>query len=213
MDGACDDTQRHSVLIFLSEGAKSLGFSGSADVFTCVNATAPEGFQHHMRTATCDGATVRTSSGLVVMPDRGVADADEAGTLMVPDTNGIPESAPEAYRALHDVADRAQRIASVGTGTFLIAGTGLLSGRRAATHWEYSDELARRFPDITVDCRDKVVKDGRIPTAGGGAPGIDMALSLAEEDLGRDVAQRTARLLVTHRRKPGRKISSPVRQW
>ncbi|MFI2369947.1 GlxA family transcriptional regulator [Streptomyces sp. NPDC018833] len=200
---ASGDTQRHSVLIFLIEGVQGLGFSGPADVFSCVNAAVSEGFRYDVRTASRDGAPVRTASGLTVIPDCDLADVIGTDTLIMPDVDGIPTSEPEVLRALEDVADRAQRIAAVGTGAFLIAEMGLLSGRKAATHWEFSDELARRFPDVTVDCRDTVMKDGHVTTAGGGASGLDMALSLVEEDLGRGVAQRTARLLLTHLRTPG----------
>lgn len=203
VDSARGGTRRHSVLIFLFDGVQGLGLSGPADVFSCVNSAAPEGFQYDVRTASRDGTAVRTSSGLTVMPDCGLVDVVGADTLIVPDANGIPASEPETARALGEVADRTQRIATVGTGAFLIAEMGLLSGRKAATHWAFSDELARRFPDIAVDRRDTVVRDSHVTTAGGGASGIDMALSLVSEDFGREVAQRTARSLVAHLKKPG----------
>jgi transcriptional regulator GlxA family with amidase domain len=201
--GSPSETQRHSVVIFLFEGVQSLGFSGPADVFSYANETTSTGFQYELRTVSPDDTAVRTSSGLTVMPDCGVADVGDAATLIVPGADGIPASEEETVQALGDMAGRAQRIVSVGTGAFLAAEAGLLGGRTATTDCAFSHELARRFPDVTVDCRDTVLKDGDVTTAGGGAAAIDMALSLVEEDFGRDVARRTAQLLVTHLSTPG----------
>lgn len=195
--------QHHSVVIFLFDAVQSLGFSGPADVFSCANEMASESFRYDVRTASHDGGAVRTSSGLTVMPDCRVAGVGDADTLIVPNADGIPALEAGAARAFDALVDGAQRIASVGTGAFLIAEAGILDGRRATTDWAMSDELARRFPDITVDFQGTVVKDGPVTTAGGASSAIELALSLLEEDLGRDVAQRTAQFLVTHLRKPG----------
>jgi transcriptional regulator GlxA family with amidase domain len=195
--------ERHSVVIFLFDEAQSLGLSGPADVFSCANELTSASFRYDVRTASHDGAAVRTSSGLTVMADCGVAGIGDVGTLIVPNADGIPALEAETTRALGALADRARRIASVGTGAFLIAEAGVLDGRRVTTDWGLSDELASRFPDITVDARDTVVKDGHVTTAGGAASAIEMVLSLVEEDHGRDVAQQTAQFLVTHLRKPG----------
>ncbi|MEU5093290.1 helix-turn-helix domain-containing protein [Streptomyces sp. NPDC020996] len=195
--------ERRSVVIFLFDEVQSLGFSGPADVFSCSNEMTSASLRYDVRTASHDGAAVRTSSGLTVMPDCGVAGIGDVGTLIVPNADGIPALEAEAARALGALADRAQRIASVGTGAFLIAEAGVLDGRRATMDWAFSDELARCFPDITVDSRDTVVKDGHVTTAGGGISAIEMALSLVDEDLGRDTAQQIAQFLVTHLRKPG----------
>ncbi|KUM73943.1 GlxA family transcriptional regulator [Streptomyces griseorubiginosus] len=195
--------ERRSVVIFLFDEVQSLGLSGPADVFSCANEVTSASLRYDVRTASHDGAAVRTSSGLTVIPDCGVADISDVGTLIVPNADAIPALEAEAARAFGALAGRAQRIASVGTGAFLIAETGVLDGRRATTNWALSDELARRFPDITVDSRDTVVKDGHVTTAGGGTSAIEMALTLVEEDLGRDVAQQIAQFLVIHLRKPG----------
>ncbi|WP_185124224.1 GlxA family transcriptional regulator [Streptomyces sp. TLI_185] len=200
MNGADDSPRHHAVLIFLFEGVQSLSFSAVADVLSAANSLAGDRFRYDVRTISRDGAAVRTSSGLTVLPDCGLAGSSEADTLLVPDAHAIPVSDAESVRTL---ADRARRIASVGTGAFLLAEAGLLSGRRVTTHWEFSDELGRRFPDVTVDPRDTVLKDGHVTTAGGAASGLDLALSLVTEDLGRDIAQRVAQGLVTHLRKPG----------
>ncbi len=99
------------------------------------------------------------------------------------------------------ISRRARRVCSVCTGAFLIAKAGLLDGRKATTHWQSAGELRRSFPKIRMDSDQIYVKDGNIYTSGGVTAGIDLALTLVEEDLGVTVAQAVARdLLVYHRR-------------
>ena len=78
-----------------------------------------------------------------------------------------------------------------------------LSGRRATTHWQYCDTLANRYPDVRVDPAPIFVRDGRIATSAGVTAGLDLALALVEEDLGRDRALEIARGLVMFLRRPG----------
>jgi transcriptional regulator GlxA family with amidase domain len=95
------------------------------------------------------------------------------------------------------------RIMSVCTGAFLLAEAGLLDGRRATTHWDHCSSLARRFPAVTVDPEPIFVRDGAVSTSAGVTAGIDLALALVEDDLGRDVALAIARHLVMFLRRPG----------
>jgi transcriptional regulator GlxA family with amidase domain len=85
----------------------------------------------------------------------------------------------------------------------LLAEAGLLAGRRATTHWAYADSLARRFPDTEVDPEPIFVRDGPVATSAGVTAGIDLALALVEEDLGREAALMVARHLVVFLRRPG----------
>ncbi|WTE91066.1 DJ-1/PfpI family protein [Streptomyces sp. NBC_01614] len=195
---------RHSVLIFLFEGVQALALSGPTDVFSCANSATVDGrLLYDVRTVSVDGGAVRASSGLRVQPDASFADVADVSTLLVPGADGIPRTGPVTVRVLGPLARRAERVASVGTGAFLLARTGLLDGCEAVTHWEFTEEFAHRFPRVTLRPESLVVTDGRIATSAGAASGVDLALSLVEEDLGRDVAQRTARSLVTYLRTPG----------
>lgn len=195
--------QPHLVLILLFDGVQSLGFSGPADVFAAAGEMSSGTCRYEVRTASLDGGPARASGGLTGRPDHGTMDVAEAGTLIVPGTDGIPALDRAIVDAVGSLAQRARRVASVGTGAFLLADAGLLDGRRAATHWEFADELARRYPAVEADARDTVVQDGRVTTSGGAASGLDLALALVEDDLGGEAAQQVARSLVTYQRRPG----------
>lgn len=112
-----------------------------------------------------------------------------------------PDAAAAIVRWLK--RSRARRIASVCTGAFLLAEAGRLDGRRATTHWESTDHFRRRYPRVTLDADRIFVRDGNVWTSAGITAGIDLALALIEEDLGPDVARRTAQQLVVHQRRPG----------
>ena len=98
---------------------------------------------------------------------------------------------------------RARRTASVCSGAYFLALAGRLDGRRATTHWESTRDFARRFPRVSMDAERIYVRDGDVWTSAGISAGIDLALALIEEDLGADVARRTAQQLVVHQRRPG----------
>jgi transcriptional regulator GlxA family with amidase domain len=98
---------------------------------------------------------------------------------------------------------RSRRVASVCTGAFVLAATGVLNGRCATTHWGACDDLARLFPDVTVDPDPIFVRDGNVWTSAGVTAGMDLALALVDDDLGRDVALMTARQLVLFVQRPG----------
>lgn len=107
-------------------------------------------------------------------------------------------------------APTARQVISVCTGAFLLADAGLLSGRTATTHWAYCDSMARRFPDVDVLAEPIYVRDGKFLTSAGVTCGIDLALALVEEDLGRDAATDVARHLVVFLRRPGNQAQFSV---
>jgi transcriptional regulator GlxA family with amidase domain len=97
----------------------------------------------------------------------------------------------------------ARRIASVCSGAYLLAEAGLLDGRRATTHWGSTDDFGRRYPKIRLEAERIFIRDGDIWTSAGISAGIDLALALIEDDLGPQIARRTAQQLVVHQRRPG----------
>nr|WP_245328503.1 helix-turn-helix domain-containing protein [Bradyrhizobium sp.] len=100
-------------------------------------------------------------------------------------------------------ASRTRRFGSVCSGAFFLAAAGLLDGRRVTTHWAVADMLASKFPSVTVDKDAIYVTDGKLRTAAGVTAGLDLALALVEEDLGRDTAMKVASQLVMFFKRPG----------
>lgn len=166
------------------------------------------------------GGTVETTSFVALKVDMPLADVpNRIDTLIVPGgvppdfafTPGehdipeekTPDRVPAALEMVREMAPRARRIASVCTGAFLLAALGLLDGRRATTHWAHCGELARTYPEVTVDPDSLFVQDGRFITGAGISAGIDLGLALVESDYGPDVARRVARWMVVFLQRPG----------
>ncbi|WP_327308231.1 AraC family transcriptional regulator [Streptomyces sp. NBC_01298] len=120
-----------------------------------------------------------------------------ADTIIVPGTDVPTAPLPPAVRAaLLAAAARGTRIASICSGTFPLAATGLLNGLRATTHWMAADLLAATYPEIEVDPDVLYVDNGRILTSAGAAAGLDLCLHMIRKDYGSAVAADTARLSV-----------------
>jgi len=109
----------------------------------------------------------------------------------------------EVVEWLQRIAPQVRRIGSICTGAFLLARAGLLDGRRATTHWNYCERLARRYRKVKLDPDPIYIRDGNIYTSAGVTAGMDMALALVEEDVGSAVALTVARELVLYLRRPG----------
>ncbi|MEV6249717.1 DJ-1/PfpI family protein [Streptomyces sp. NPDC051742] len=198
-------TQR-PVLVVLFDDVQSLDVTGPFEVFAGAARAAGDPSAYRLRTASLDGGPVRTHSGLRLLPDTTLAEAVADGaphTLVVPGGEGTRRPDPALIDWLRAHAPRAERLVSVCTGALLLAEAGLLDGHRATTHWAACEHLARRHPEVEVDPDPIFVREGRLSTSAGVTSGIDLALALVEEDLGRDVALTVARHLVVFLRRPG----------
>ena len=101
------------------------------------------------------------------------------------------------------LCDRTPRVASICTGAFILAASGLLDNRRATTHWAHFDEFTLAFPQVRIDRDALFVADGKFHTSAGISAGIDYALAIVEQDLGRKLALAVARELVVFLKRPG----------
>jgi transcriptional regulator GlxA family with amidase domain len=149
---------------------------------------------------------LRTSSGIVLHATRALREVSGGiDTLLVAGGIGAQKAERDAeLRAwLRRMAPRVRRLGSVCTGALVLAAAGLLDGRRATTHWSACSDLAERFPCVRVDRDPIFVRDGPIFTSAGVTAGMDLALALVEEDLGREIALETARQLVLFLKRPG----------
>ncbi|MCX5129950.1 GlxA family transcriptional regulator [Streptomyces sp. NBC_00347] len=124
----------------------------------------------------------------------GLEGLEDADTVLLPGCAAFrDEPAPAVVEALHAAAARGCRIGSVGTGTFVLAATGLLDGRRAATSRRHTEELARLYPRVEVDPDGAVVTHGRFHSAAGVLGGLDLCLRLVTLDHGESVVIETER--------------------
>jgi len=153
---------------------------------------------------------VRAESGLALLPDTTLARMTARGgrafhTLMIAGGAGARLAASDARvcATIARLAARARRVTSVCTGSFVLGGAGLLNGKRATTHWARCDALAELCPGARIERDPIYVRDGNVWTSAGVTAGIDLALALVEEDLGRDVALLIARHMVVFVRRAG----------
>ena len=191
------------VVIVAFPGVQSLDVTGPLEVFHGAGLATGGGYE--VVVATLDGGTVRTSSGLVLGGDVALPELDAIDTLIVAGGRGTrPRVAdPALVDWLRRRAPDARRIAAVCSGAFLLAEAGLLDGRRVTSHWAVCGELARRYPAVEVDPEPIYMRDGNVLTSAGVTAGMDLALAIVEEDLGREVALAVARGLVLFLRRPG----------
>ena len=198
------------VVFVVYPGVTALDLVGPHEVFTAAaqvaRRTGGEPDAYRVDVATSEPGPLRTTRGLVVVADRSLASIrGRIDTLVVVGGEGAGRAAsdPALVGWVARAARRSRRVASVCTGAFVLAAAGVLDGRRATTHWGSCDDLARRFPGIEVDPEPIFVRDGNVWTSAGVTAGMDLALALVDDDLGRDIALMTARQLVLFVQRPG----------
>jgi transcriptional regulator GlxA family with amidase domain len=195
-------TKARVVVIVVFDGVKLLDAVGPAEVFAEANRF---GAKYTLEIASVDGRDVTASIGTRFAVTRSISSIASADTVMVAggdDLVGRPID-PALVEALKTVPPRTRRLASVCTGSFILAQAGLLSGRRATTHWRHTGLLARSFPDVGVEPDAIFVRDGDVFTSAGVSSGIDLALALVEMDYGSELVREVARSLVVYLKRAG----------
>jgi len=200
---------RHVVLVGF-DGLQSLDLSGPLEVFDGAeryrDARRPDAPAYLTTVAAPSDRPVRAASGLTIVPDTDVRHVrGPIDTLMVAGGSGVADAVADRsfVAAVATLARRARRVTSVCSGAFVLAEAGLLDGRRATTHWSRCDELAERYPAVRVE-RDPIFTcDGNVFTSAGVTAGMDLALELVGDDLGRHAALTIARHLVLFLQRPG----------
>ncbi|RAG82152.1 AraC family transcriptional regulator [Streptacidiphilus pinicola] len=190
----------HEVAVLAMEGVVAFELSTPSRVFESAH-EKDEAPHYRVRTCSLDGEPVRTSSDFRVVVEHGPELLAEADTVIVPAsfelgpvfTDG--RLTPELERALGFVRP-GTRVVSICTGSFVLAAAGLLDGRRATTHWRYTDRFRQLFPQVLLDPDVLFTDDGEVLTSGGVAAGIDLCLHIVRRDLGSAVANHVARRCV-----------------
>jgi transcriptional regulator GlxA family with amidase domain len=198
------------VVILVFPGVQSLDVTGPLEVFagaqTLIEASGETKPGYEVRVLGHDGAPLRTSSGLEIIPHGDFSTTPALlDTLIVAGGYGSRQASedPVTIEWVVRTSARARRTASVCTGAFLLAAAGLLDGRAVTTHWAAADELARSYSAVRVNPQPIFLRDGNVWTSAGVTAGMDLALALVEEDLDRDAALTIARHLVLFLRRPG----------
>jgi transcriptional regulator GlxA family with amidase domain len=190
------------VAIVVFDGVTLLDVAGAGEVFVEANRF---GADYTLKIASVDGRDVTTSIGTRLGVTDSISSIDSADTVLVAGSDHLPRRAidPALVEAVRSVSASARRMASICTGTFILAQAGLLSGRRATTHWHDARLLARAFRDVTVEPDAIFVRDGDVFTSAGVSSGIDLALALVEMDYGTELVREVARWLVVYLKRAG----------
>jgi transcriptional regulator GlxA family with amidase domain len=200
------------------DGVTALDLVGPSEAFSSArvgDAAAPHQPPYEVVLIGLTALPFVAESGIVFKPHTTVKSAPALDTLIIPGGSGLrrPETNAKVAAWVRARAGSVRRIASVCTGVYGLAPTGLLDGRRVATHWRFTQDVARRYPKLTVLPDALFVKDGPFYTSAGITAGIDLALSLIEEDYGPGASLAAARELVVYLKRPGgqEQYSEPLR--
>ena len=179
-----------------------LDAAGPISVFDIANRLAKTDVP--IRVMAADPGPVRSTSGAEMLA-RKFGPPGAVTTLIIAGGEGVEAAARNACTAnfVKAVAKRGTRVASVCSGTFMLAETGLLDGKRATTHWQRTRQFLSTYPQVKLEPDQIFVRDGNIWSSAGITAGIDLALAMVAEDHGDDIVEKTARQLVLYHRRSG----------
>lgn len=209
--------QKHIVIVGY-DGVMGLDLVGPMEAFGCAQVNSPKRGKedcYRVTVAALEAKTFRSEFGLKFAAEKTLSGVRDVDTLLIPGGRGLRETNDHQNLTawLRKNANSVRRIASVCTGIYGLAPSGLLNGRKVATHWRFAADLEKRYPKQRVDPGSVYVKDGKYWTAAGVTAGIDLSLALIEEDFGTEVALSVARELVVYMKRPGtqEQYSEPLR--
>ena len=194
----------HRVVFVVFDQIQLLDLSGPLDVFSTTNRLFPAA-NYELVVASTAGGLLASSAGLAFDTKTLRSVRGPIDTLLVVGGVGTRAALHDAklLRSIRHLAAQTTRIASVCSGAFLLAEAGLLEGRRATTHWQRCEALAKTYPTTTVEPNAIYVVDGDIWTSAGVTAGIDLALAFVGHDHNQQIANDVARQLVMHGHRSG----------
>lgn len=203
--------ERRVISMITYDNAQVLDVTGPLEVFAMANRFIGEGSTtqssaYQIEIVAEDPGPVSMSSGIRIVADRSWASGlTGVDTLLVSGGIGayVASRNEGLQRILREQNALARRIAAICTGSFVLAEAGLLDGKRAVTHWIACEQFAREYPSVCVKPDKIFVRDKHIYTSAGVTAGIDLALTLVEEDYGRKVALKVAKALVVFMKRQG----------
>lgn len=208
----------HVVWFVVYDDIQTLDLAGPIEMFVTANrlmdATDRAGRRYVVRTVHPFAASVRTEAGLRIATDE-IDPTERPETIVVPGGDGVHAAiADDAFRSWCDeLISEATRVASVCTGSFVLAASGIADGRTLATHWARARRLAREHPTVHVDGDRLHVHDGPVWSSAGVTAGIDLALAMIEHDHDAELAQLVARWMVVFLRRSGGQSQFATPVW
>lgn len=199
----------HRIVIVAFEPAQMLDVTGPLEVFAMANecmSNAGKAVPYELVVAAPRVGPLMTTSGIAIMASHSLFDPSlKADTLLIAGGTGARAAVRDRdlIDALTKLCKRVPRVASICTGLFPLAATGLLNNSHATTHWAHFDEFSALFPHIQLDRHALFIRDGNCHSSAGISAGIDYSLSILETDLGRRLALEVARHLVVFLKRPG----------
>jgi len=184
------------------EGVAASELTRAADVLAAATLDGGYGNRiscYHVCTIGFTSECFHAESGIAFWPDRTLETVSKLDTIVISGGDGLRQSLINERIAdwILARAKETRRVAAIGGGIYGVAPTGLLDGREVTTHWRYANDVARCFPNLRVDPKRQLVKDGAFYTSSGASAAIDLALALIEQDYGRHVASVVAREFVS----------------
>ncbi len=198
---------KHVVIVGYDE-ITSLDLSGPLEAFSSAvieNARGNPQPCYRVTIAALGARTFSSESGLCVTAKHSLSSIRQADTLLIPGGRGMrnPSTGAKLAAWINKRINRIRRVASICTGVYGLAATGLLNGRRVTTHWKFANDLAARYPKLKVDANPLYIQEGKFYTSAGVTAGIDLSLALIEEDFGPQIALAVARELVVYMKRSG----------
>ncbi|MGW1677296.1 GlxA family transcriptional regulator [Saccharopolyspora sp. NPDC002376] len=202
----------HRVAIVVFDGVTALDVSGPSEV---LHQATRLGRPYELVLVSPRGEQVVTTAGLRLAGAIAAADVESVDTVVVAGGDRLVDQplGPDLLETVRMLAAQATRVASVCTGAFVLAELGLLDGRRATTHWRHAAALACRYPRVRAEPDAIHIRDDRYLTSAGISAGIDLALTLVEDDHGPDVAREIAREMVVFMQRPGGQSQFSTAIW
>jgi len=183
-------------------GFQLLDATGPIAAFEIAGRFSPGAYSLHF--LSLRGEPTPSSSGVTIQTTA-LADAPRLDTLLISGGDGVkvPATCPETLAFVRAAARDCRRVASVCSGTYVLAEAGLLEGKRATTHWSRTKDFQRRYPGVKLEPDRIWIQDGAVWSSAGITAGIDLSLALIGADEGEAIARRTAQQLVVYHHRPG----------
>ncbi|MFF0830457.1 DJ-1/PfpI family protein [Brevibacillus sp. NPDC003359] len=192
------ESKQWRVGIFLFDDVEVLDFAGPLEVFSVTSMENDSHTPFLVKTVSEKGNMIQTLNGLKVQPDYSFANMPVFDILIIPGGVGAREREVHNEQVINWIREQMQQVelmASVCTGAFLLAKAGLLTGKKATTHWASLERLEKEFPEVIVQKGVKFIDEGNIVTSAGISAGINMSFHIIKRLVGAEVAEHTAKIM------------------